>query len=71
MKEFSITFNSEDGPFFNIVADDFEITNSSYTHRPRYIMFSIGSKIICSIPYHEVYEIARIENDKYLKLQIK
>lgn len=70
MNEYCITLISEDGPFFNISADDFEITKHSLTHKPYVIMFGRGNEIVGSVLYKDVHEVAQIVGDKYIKLDI-
>lgn len=75
MRDFSLTLNNEDGPYFVVSADDFEITHNCFTHKPLNIVFGIntenGCEIVCSIEYRYVYEIADITDEDYHKIEFK
>lgn len=68
--EYAITLTSENGAYFNIKADSFEISNDTYTNKPHIVMFRYNNDIICMLPYKDVYEIAQIKNDEYIKIEI-
>lgn len=70
MKEYSVTLLNENGPYFTIAAEDFEITKQSITHKPYAILFGRGNEIVGFVLYKDVYEIAEITGDKYIKINI-
>lgn len=75
MKEYAVTMTNEDGPYFTVYADDFEITHNSITHKPQCIVFGRntenGGEIVCTVEYRYVHEIADVKDGEYNKIDFK
>lgn len=61
MRYFCVTLGNEDsGYYFYVVADRVELGVITCINKPGDVRFYLGSRLVCFVDHHKVYEIGEI-----------
>lgn len=66
-----LTLVDENGPYFYVYAEDFEISYNQITKKPYTLMFGIENDIISSIEIFRIYRLEQIIDEKCIEIDIK
>lgn len=65
-----LTLVDENGPYFYVYAEDFEISYNMITKKPYMLIFGIGNNIISSIEIFRIYRLEQIIDEKCVKIDL-